>query len=400
MAEEFYSFKRFVTAFDHTDLDESGVASALADVRRVQRVLDGLVARLSSQADLLANRGSSAPGAEMLRGAGAVGARQAAKEARRGDTAASFPAVGAALSEGQTTGAHVDAVGDLTHDLTDDQVALLDIEAVVASACAVPVETFRRSLKRQIDAITADNGMADAVAKQQAARLRLWHNEQTGMGHISGELDPEGFEKLRNAIEHRMTQLCSLSDQPVTKDERLAAQALIDLITGGSGIGAGGGGGVPSIVVVVDAKTMIDGPHPGSIRETETGAELAAETISRLACDAALRRVTLDERGVPLNVGRKYRTATDPQWAAIKALHRTCAWDDCDAPINHCQLHHILEWEHGGPTDLDNLIPLCSRHHHRVHEGRWQVKLLPDRTLEIFKPNGRHHATVQPPQRC
>jgi hypothetical protein len=112
-----------------------------------------------------------------------------------------------------------------------------------------------------------------------------------------------------------------------------------------------------------------------------------------------MRRVTLDN-GVPIDVGRHYRTATDAQWAAIKAIHSTCAWGGCDAPISWTQLHHIHEWKHGGPTDLDNLVPLCSRHHHRVHEGKWSIKLLPDRTLEIHKPDGTHHQTVQPPQRC
>ena len=26
-------------------------------------------------------------------------------------------------------------------------------------------------------------------------------------------------------------------------------------------------------------------------------------------------------------------------------------------------MHHIDHWETGGPTDLENLIPVCTRHH-------------------------------------
>jgi predicted restriction endonuclease len=54
-----------------------------------------------------------------------------------------------------------------------------------------------------------------------------------------------------------------------------------------------------------------------------------------------------------------------------------------------CKIHHVTPWEHGGPTNLDNLLPLCEReHHHLVHEGHWQLALHPDRTVTIHRPDG------------
>ena len=97
---------------------------------------------------------------------------------------------------------------------------------------------------------------------------------------------------------------------------------------------------------------------------------------------------------------RKYRTDTDAQWAALKAVYRSCAWDGCTAPISWCQAHHIKPWDRHGPTDLDNLIPLCSRHHHRVHEGGWHIKLLADWSLRIHRPDGALAANVPTPRRC
>jgi hypothetical protein len=38
-------------------------------------------------------------------------------------------------------------------------------------------------------------------------------------------------------------------------------------------------------------------------------------------------------------------------------------------------VHHIVYWENGGATDLNNMIPLCSRHHHAAHEGGWKLEL-------------------------
>jgi hypothetical protein len=53
-------------------------------------------------------------------------------------------------------------------------------------------------------------------------------------------------------------------------------------------------------------------------------------------------------------------------------------------------------WRHGGSTDLDNLVPLCSRHHYNVHESDWHLVLLPDRTLTITLPDGTTFTTGPP----
>ena len=61
-----------------------------------------------------------------------------------------------------------------------------------------------------------------------------------------------------------------------------------------------------------------------------------------------------------------------------------------------CKIHHVWFWEHGGPTDLDNLLPICSRHHHAVHDDGWKLKLLPDRTFEVTFPDGTTIETGPP----
>jgi predicted restriction endonuclease len=54
-----------------------------------------------------------------------------------------------------------------------------------------------------------------------------------------------------------------------------------------------------------------------------------------------------------------------------------------------------VPWDaHRGATDLANLLPLCSRHHHLVHEGGWRLSLDHERTLTIIRPDGELHATV------
>ncbi|HEX3258626.1 MAG TPA: HNH endonuclease signature motif containing protein, partial [Pseudonocardia sp.] len=38
-------------------------------------------------------------------------------------------------------------------------------------------------------------------------------------------------------------------------------------------------------------------------------------------------------------------------------------------------VHHILAWEHGGPTALTNLVMLCRVCHRLVHHAGWDVRL-------------------------
>ncbi len=58
-------------------------------------------------------------------------------------------------------------------------------------------------------------------------------------------------------------------------------------------------------------------------------------------------------------------------------------------PLHWCDVHHVQFWEHGGPTDIDNGLLLCRRHHRTLHsKPGWALKLLPDGTAELTHPDG------------
>jgi len=113
------------------------------------------------------------------------------------------------------------------------------------------------------------------------------------------------------------------------------------------------------------------------------GSELSVETIRRLACEAEIIPLVLDGKSVPLDVGKSKRLATAYQRRALAAVHETCAIDGCSVKFSHCEPHHIDYWENGGATDFNNLVPLCSRHHHAAHEGGWKLSLNPE-TRELL----------------
>ena len=110
--------------------------------------------------------------------------------------------------------------------------------------------------------------------------------------------------------------------------------------------------------------------------------------MRRLCCEATILPVVLNGTGVALDVGHEQRLATRAQRRALRAMYRTCGHPGCTVRFADCDIHHVIDWDHHGPTDLANLLPLCSRHHHVVHEGGWRLTLHPDRTITLTRPDG------------
>ena len=129
------------------------------------------------------------------------------------------------------------------------------------------------------------------------------------------------------------------------------------------------------MVVHIDLETLMNGLSESSTHRTVFGADLPVETIRRIACDANIIPLVLNGAGMPLDIGRSQRLASAAQRRALEATHDTCAFDGCAVAFHACQIHHIEYWENGGPTDMDNMVPLCSKHHHAAHEGGWTLKL-------------------------
>ena len=77
-----------------------------------------------------------------------------------------------------------------------------------------------------------------------------------------------------------------------------------------------------------------------------------------------------------LNLGKTARFATTEQYLALLARDRGCAFPGCRVPGKYTIVHHVVPFPNG-PTDIDNLVLLCDRHHHLVHEGHWQLQRTP-----------------------
>jgi hypothetical protein len=165
--------------------------------------------------------------------------------------------------------------------------------------------------------------------------------------------------------------------------------------------GNGPRSGRPEIIVVQDHTN----PHADGRPSLDWGADvdLPHEYLDQLRPTATVYAVTvrdgvvIDAPGI-LNLGRQSRLANGAQRRALHGLYTTCAIPGCCVRYSRTKLHHIIWWEHGGSTDLVNLLPLCEIHHQKIHHDHWLISLGPNRELTITLPDGQV-MTTGPPRR-
>ena len=151
-----------------------------------------------------------------------------------------------------------------------------------------------------------------------------------------------------------------------------------------------------TVVVHASHEVLAKGRGNGVISD---GPAIDASTVQRLACDGRLEVSLHDDNGKVVGIGRADREA--PHWLRRQVLHRDsnrCTFPGCEMK-RFLHLHHMHEWELGGPTDLENLISVCTVHHKLVHEHRWSVALGPDDVPVWFRPSGRRFEPGPAPPR-
>ncbi|WP_310526665.1 HNH endonuclease signature motif containing protein [Nocardioides sp.] len=112
---------------------------------------------------------------------------------------------------------------------------------------------------------------------------------------------------------------------------------------------------------------------------------MSAGDARRLACTANLVPVVLGAKSEILDVGRAQRLFNAAQRRALAVRDKRCRAEGCDMPAAWSQAHHPHPCSRGGETDLANAILLCSHHHHRAHDDRFQHERLPNGDLRFHR---------------
>ena len=148
-----------------------------------------------------------------------------------------------------------------------------------------------------------------------------------------------------------------------------------------------------TVDVTVDAAVLEDPTADGTCGLLD-GPALSTRTVTRLLCDAATRPA-LTSGGDLLHQGRTSRAPTLAQRRALARRDGGCAYPGCGAQ-RFLDAHHVVSWQHGGPTDLDNLVLLCRRHHQTVHDHGYRLTMPTPGHVQVTDPHGQPVPVVPP----
>jgi hypothetical protein len=108
--------------------------------------------------------------------------------------------------------------------------------------------------------------------------------------------------------------------------------------------------------------------------------------------------VAEDPSGQPLTVGQMAREPSAWMIRQLRYRDRECTFPGCGAR-RFTQAHHIIWWDRGGRTVLDNLVLVCGFHHKLVHEHGWSLARERDGSVRWFHPDGtRYRVGPRPPR--
>ena len=221
--------------------------------------------------------------------------------------------------------------------------------------------------------------------RQHRRRRFRWWNDRHGAGvRFSGLLPDDAAAVVTGAI-HRRAEEQPRNEQGLHDpyDVR-CADALVDTCSGDLA-----DAGRPEVVVHVPVGT--EGLAPTLV----DGTPISIDVVRRLACDATARLLVENPDGTVAGYGRRRRIVPDKLRARLRRRDKGCRWLGCGR-TRGLRAHHLTHWAHDGPTDEGNCVLLCSRHHHLVHEGGWDVRGDPAGTLEFLRPACGTMLTVAP----
>ncbi|GAA0902916.1 HNH endonuclease [Pseudonocardia zijingensis] len=272
--------------------------------------------------------------------------------------------------------------------VADPETAEKILLTLALGGTAGHLETVVRAVRRR-----------HAPAGDTAARRSLtWTWDDDGSLIVRARLTPDAGAAFISAIEARVPkrQPVTARTEPGPRDpdeqarelepgtaldrtEARRADALIEYLTREPGEGPVVERGTAQVVVHLDADS-------GTAR-IENGPEIPRTTAERLACDARVQVLLNDRTGNRMYLSRTRRLATPAQIAALTVRDGDrCQFPGC-VHTRYLNAHHVWWWVWGGPTDIDNLVLLCSHHHKVIHDHGYHVKRRAGK-WEFARPDG------------
>jgi 5-methylcytosine-specific restriction protein A len=361
----------------------------------VVRVL-GLAERLVALAqeatgDLDADKAWQVEGATSMTASLKDRARQSGRDAgrcaRTGRRLRVLPVTAAAAREGVLSAGQIDAI---TANLDDETTPLFaEAEAgMVPRLVPLSAADVGRVMAAWAQA-TKDALQDDQPDEDRLPERSLHHSRTLGeRGVLSGSLDPEANAIVDCAL--RVATTGDVEGEPARTPAHKRADALVEICRFflDHQTTALGGRHRPHLNVFVDYEELM--AKAGGGGWLADGTRLDGPTIQRLACDAGSTGSSpradraFSTTGTSTNQSR--RTCSTPSWPATGVAGSRGVIGPRSGPK---PITSFIGSKHHGPTAIGNLVLLCTRHHHLLHLPGWHIKLLPDATVDVTRPDGQ-----------
>ena len=318
----------------------------------------------------------------VLREAGRMSTRAANSVAKTAVGLKEMPRLAESLATGAITVEHAGLAVAAAAKTSAQQVeAELSHLAEVSS-----VDVFAETSRRWVNRNQPDDG-AELYEQQRRNRsFKDWVNDE-GMGVLLAELDPTSYQQVRKAINVEYDRLWrddggrdGTPDDVRTPTQR-RADAFIALVANPTRRGPGSAR--MQLTAIVDVERL-RGDNPTGVAEIVSGAALPQCLLEHMMCVSTITGMIFDGKGQPLWAGRDRRFPTDAQIKAIIARDRHCT--GCAADAERCEIHHIVPWEAGGLTDVDEMCLACPCCHHNIHHRGYTVTKT-DTGYKIINPD-------------
>jgi hypothetical protein len=297
--------------------------------------------------------------------------------------------LGAAVAEGSVNLPQARVIARALEDLPVQEVGpevLVCAEETLVGYAATYAPRELRRLGRRILQVAAPEACEEAEGRmlereeRRAATLTSLSLRRLGDGttRLTGRLPDAVADRLRTYLEaftsprHR-----GLGEGDPVSPRRRLGEAFGAFLEGADPARTPlHGGDATSVLVTIDLTSLQSQLAGVGVVGDEP---ISAAQARRLACTAKILPVVLGGTSEVLDLGRSRRLFSPAQRKAMAVRDRRCRAEGCTVPAAWCEAHHAGNpWSHGGRTDLADGVLLCSWHHHRAHDQRYDARRLPD----------------------
>lgn len=367
---------------------------ASSDLKDMRRLIDQLEARwleaAAGFATTCAMQDDGSPTlAAWLRHKCRIAPAEAGSRARvaQAITSGELQTTGQAMKAGHLSWRHAAVIEATVRDAPVDQRGAAE-EALQEPARQLDPMLLRRVGAELLHRLDVEKAELAAVRRLERRGLDIAETFD-GMVAVNGLLDPMAGAALLTAVDAKVQPTRGDDADRRTWSQR-RADGLSEICREWLDLGDTPqvGGHRPHLSVMIDLAALRKEPRSGSASLEWVG-PITAEQARMIACDASISRVLTDGPSQILDVGRATRTILPGIRRAVVARDGTCVASGCYRPPQHCDAHHIVFWEDGGHTSVDNLVLLCRRHHGFVHERGWRVVDDEDGRRTLVPPTSR-----------